>query len=254
MVSVTKRISQIKQPRGGYHPIKDFEVQEFNDNFILGEENISPQFMGLVIDYLTRIADETSPTDAFEIALRGASILGKEYVELAMELVTYIENSTWDDNVSITNACKLVAFDTVFRAGPRTFKPVTQIEPDQSTINNIKAMVNRSIFFLKEFGPVIQDGFTFSGGYGKYITSGDGDFLTEDTLWDFKVSKNKPLPKDTLQILIYYIMGLHSESSDFSNIDKIGFFNPRLNQVYTYEVSNISTETIKEIEQEIIGY
>ena len=115
-------------------------------------------------------------------------------------------------------------------------------------------MVNRSILFFKEFGPVIQDGFTFSGGYGKYITSGDGDFLTEDTLWDFKVSKNKPLPKDTLQILIYYIMGLNSESSNFSNIVKIGFFNPRLNQVYTYEVSNISIETIKEIEQEIIGY
>lgn len=251
MVSVTKRISQIKQPRGGYLPIKNFDLQEFNDGSILGEENITPQSMGLVIDYLTRIANGTSPADVFHIALKGAKILGVEQFELARELLNYINSSTWDDNTSIKNSCKLVGFDTVVRAGAQTFKPVSQIEPDESTINNIKIMVNRSLVFFEEFGPVIKDGFTFLGGYGKHITSGDGDFLTEDTLWDFKVSQKKPQSKDTLQVLIYYIMGLNSLSL---NIDKIGFFNPRLNQVFTYNVSDISPSVRKEIEQDIIGY
>lgn len=254
MVSVTKRISQIKQPRGGYLPIKNFSLQEFNDGYTLGEENISPQSMGLVVDYLTRIANGTYSTNAFTIALRGAKILSNEHFELAMELVNYIHNSTWDDDISIQNACKLVGFDTVVRAGTHTFKPISEINPDQATINNIKIMVNRSLSFFKKFGPVIQDGFTFMGGYGKYITSGDGDFITKDTLWDFKVSKKKPLPKDTLQILIYYIMCLHSLSPNFETIDTLGFFNPRLNMVFTYKISNISPLLIDEIEKDIIGY
>ena len=50
-------------------------------------------------------------------------------------------------------------------------------------------MVNRALDFFNKYGPVIKDGFKFIGGYTETITTGDGDFLTEDTLWDFKVSK-----------------------------------------------------------------
>ena len=53
--------------------------------------------------------------------------------------------------------------------------------------------------------------FTFEPtGYTKIVNAGDGDFLTKDTLWDFKVSKSKIDRKQTLQILMYWIMGKHS--------------------------------------------
>ena len=59
---------------------------------------------------------------------------------------------------------------------------------------------------MKMYGPVVKDGFTFDGGYTDIVTAGDGDFLTFDTLWDFKVSIKPPTNANTLQLLMYYIM------------------------------------------------
>lgn len=59
-------------------------------------------------------------------------------------------------------------------------------------------MVKRSVSFWNMYGPIIKDGFTFEPyGYTKTVDTGDGDFLTQDTLWDFKVSKAKPTNKQT---------------------------------------------------------
>jgi len=86
------------------------------------------------------------------------------------------------------------------------------------------------------------------------LIAGDADFRTKDTLWDFKVSKNEPTKDHTLQLIVYYLLGMHSYECDFSDIKKIGIFNPRKNIVYEYEIENISKETIKEIEDDVIGY
>ena len=69
-----------------------------------------------------------------------------------------------DDN-SIINACKLAGFDVARRAGVAAYRPVETILPDHETISNIRIMVERSASFLKEFGPIVKDGFTFEGGY-----------------------------------------------------------------------------------------
>jgi len=92
------------------------------------------------------------------------------------------------------------------------------------------------------------------GGYTATVISGDGDFLTSDTLWDFKVSINKPTSKHTLQLLMYWIMGQHSGQECFKNISKIGIFNPRLNAVYLFDMSKIDPNIIKIIEDEVICY
>ena len=115
-------------------------------------------------------------------------------------------------------------------------------------------MVNRSLEFLKEYGPVTLDGFDFKGGYTFEIANGDGDYLTEDTLWDFKVSKYSPTKEHTLQLLIYYIMGQHSIHKEFESIKRLGVFNPRLNSVYYIDISEIEKTIIDEVSKEIIGY
>ena len=83
-----------------------------------------------------------------------------------------------------------------------------------------------------------SDGFTFEDAYTEKIDSGDGDFLTKDTMWDFKVSINEPTTKHTLQLLIYFLMGKQTGKRKFKALEKIGIFNPRLNHVYTYEYQN----------------
>lgn len=249
MASVTQRIKQITQPRGGYLKPSEFEKKEFIDNEILKEENIHSSLVGLAVDYLTRLMLDTLPEEAFKISLLGASIIGEE--RKAYDLLKSIRGI---DNTSIYYACKLVGYDVCFRAGPMGYKEVDEIKADTNTINNIKIMVKRSILFFNRYGPITKDGFTFEGGYTKIIDTGDGDFLTSDTLWDFKVSKNNPTSSHTLQLLIYYIMGTHSIHSEFNSIKKLGFFNPRTNCVYLQNISSIPQEIIDEVSVNVIGY
>lgn len=115
-------------------------------------------------------------------------------------------------------------------------------------------MVNRTEIFIKEYGPIKENGMTFSGGYTQTITSGDADFMTEDTLWDFKVSNDKPKSAHTLQLLVYYLLGTHSNKEKYSKIKNLGIFNPRLNKVFLIDIDKISEETIKLVENEVIGY
>ncbi|MEY8434032.1 hypothetical protein AALC75_26730 [Lachnospiraceae bacterium 48-42] len=173
------------------------------------------------------------------------------------EAEKYLKNIKGLDGKSVINACKLVTFDIWYRnpIGARKAKKASQIKPDVDTIENIQIMVKRNISFWKKYGPVTKYGFTFGRkGYSKTVNAGDGDYLTYDTLWEFKVSKNKPTNKNTLQLLMYWIMGQHSRKSEFKKINKIGIFNPRLNVVYLLDIADISKDIINQVESDVICY
>lgn len=250
MSSVTNRIKAIKQPRGGYINPKEFKEILLNDkNSLNNEENIHASIIGMAVDYLSRINMGDTKEEAFKISLIGAQII--QQLDKAQKLLKKIKGL--DDN-SIVAACKLVGYDVCFRAGINFFKPVENINPDKHTIENIRIMVNRTEIFIKEYGPIKENGMTFSGGYTQTITSGDADFMTEDTLWDFKVSNDKPKSAHTLQLLVYYLLGTHSNKEKYSKIKNLGIFNPRLNKVFLIDIDKISEETIKLVENEVIGY
>lgn len=259
MSSVTQRIKEIKQPRGGYLKVSEFEVNEINDGKILNEEeNIHASVIGMVVDYMTRFMMGTNVKDAFKISILGsqrAEILGRKGA--SKEIQNYIDEIQSLDDNSIINACKAVTFDVWFRnpMAAAKAKGARETTPNKETIENIRTLVERSLSFWKEYGPIEVDGFTFeNGGYTKIVDSGDGDFLTKDTLWDFKVSSSNPTSDHTLQLLMYYIMGKHSNKKEFENITKIGIFNPRLNKVYIKNIYDISDEIIDEVSNDVIGY
>lgn len=249
--SVTQRIKQVKQPRGGYINPKTMEVIQCGEGIkaLYSEENIRANLTGLAVDYLTRFMSGTPLEEAFKISIMGALIIGEQ--NKAEELMNGVKGL--DDN-SIINAVKLVGFDVCFRAGIIGYRPVDEIQPDDMTIDNVHVMVKRSLEFLNYYGPKVLDGFTFEGGYTEIISSGDGDFTTSDTLWDIKVSKDKPKKEYTLQLLMYWIMGLHSIHPEFKNIKFLGIYNPRLNCVYRLNVTQIPSEVIAEVSTEVIGY
>ena len=225
--SVTARIQEIKQPYGGYISPSQFEAYKLADSQKLYKiENLHPTIIGIVVDYLTRF-----------------SMGSKHIIEL--------------DDDSIINACKLVTFDSWLRnpIAAKTAKGWRETNPDKETIHNIRTMVNRGILFWKSAGPIIKDGFTFEPfGYTSTVDRGDGDFLTKDTLWDFKVSKYQPTSKHTLQLLMYWIMGQHSTKPEFKSIDKLGIFNPRLNTIYTLSISKIDSKVIQAVERDVMCY
>jgi excisionase family DNA binding protein len=250
MSSVTRRIKSIKQPYGGYISPKKLECIQVKDNLTLAdEENIHSSLMGITVDYMTRFMMNNNAKESFQISLKGAKLIHKEAI--ANLLVQGIEGL---DNKSIINACKLSGFDVCYRSSISGYKPVEDINPNSKTIENIRTMVNRCLSFVRSYGPVIKDNFTFEGGYTEYIDSGDGDYLTKDTLWDFKVSKNEPTNKHTLQLLVYYLMGINSIHHEFDSINNIGIFNPRLNKLYLLTINNISKDIIDDVSRDVIGY
>lgn len=250
-VSVTRRIKQVHQPYGGYLRGRDLEKIKLGDGIeaLNVEENIRANLVGLSVDYLSRYMTGTSVEKAFQVSLNGATMIGKRNV--ANGLISKIKNL---DDTSIISAVKLVGFDTVFRAGESTYKPIEDINPNQATIENIRTMVMRSQHFFEVYGPKVMDGFNVIGGYTDTVSTGDGDFITRDTLWDFKVSK-RPVNKDsTLQILMYWRMGLHSIHPEFKKIKYLGIYNPRMNEVSRIAVADIPKEVIEIVEKEVIGY
>jgi len=248
MVSVTQRISQIDQPRGGYLPISKFEVIQLDDGKVLGKENVPGATVGMVVDYLSRWAISGDKRDAFRISLRGALRAGRE--EEAEMLFDGIKDMT---NPSIVNACKLVGFDSYARGVFADYDPST-VNADQETCQNIRIMIDRIHEFHERFGAVTLEGFNLMGGYSRVVDRGDGDFLTEDTVWDLKVLRKDPESKHTLQLLMYYIMGKRSVHEEFGSVTKMGFFNPRLNKVHIIEASKIDPAIIKTVEDEVICY
>ena len=259
MASVSQRIKEIKQPRGGYVNISEFDIKTFEDNKKLNEnENVHASIVGMVVDYMTRFIMGADKKEAFKISIMGSLCAEKFGRKNAIkEFKEYYDKINKLDNQSIVNACKVVAFDVWYRnpIAAMMAKGPSDINPDKNTIENIETLINRSLEFWNNYGPIQADGFTFeNGGYTDIVDSGDGDYLTKDTLWDFKVSNSKPKPDNTLQIVMYYIMGKHSEKKEFNSIEKVGIFNPRLNIVYVKKVSEISDEIINEISKDIIGY
>ena len=247
--SVTSRVRSIRQPRGGYIDPKALKRMDFNDGITLYDESISPSTMGLVVDYLTRFDQGAPVSDAFRISLLGADLCNRR-----AEADIYASHIKGLDDDSILNACRLVWFDQVYRAGTRGFGDPLDAVPDHETCENVRVMVKRSDEFFKLFGPVVTDGPTFPGGYSEIIVSGDGDFTTKDTIWDFKVSKNLPTIYNTLQVAIYFLMAKRSTVDSYTGLMKIGIFNPRLNAAFQLDMSQVPEQVLDAIRKDVIGY
>jgi hypothetical protein len=249
--SVTQRIKQINQPRGGYINPRTLEVVSLGDGIdaLNPGETVSPGLIGSAVDYLTRFMLGDPVKEAFAISMLGARRIGMH--SKASRLMAGIEGL---DDRSIINAVKLSGFDVCFRSNPGNYRPVEGINPDKATIQNVRTMVERALHFFDEYGPVVFGGFTFEGGYTDTVSSGDGDFMTADTLWDFKVSKSRPTKNHTLQVLMYWRMGLRSIHAEFQNVRYLGVYNPRLNEVYRISVDHIPRDVIVEVDRDVIGY
>lgn len=256
MPSVTQIVGTAHQPRKGYLPLSKFDMAEYSDGrSVSGEYNIHPAIVGLAVDYGTRLAQGAPSREVFSVALAGASLVGA--LSEAEELLGELDDIAGEDGVlssgSIVRICKLSGFDSAFRAGARAYKPVSEIEPDDQTVADIRTLIERTVEFFEDNGPVTDSGFTFSGGYSDSIESGDADYLTADTIWDLKVRKAQPNKNSTLQVLLYYLLSLHSDQPEFKGITKVGIYNPYLQCAWTVSVLDLDESMLREVEAEVLG-
>lgn len=242
MYSVTQRIKAITQPRGGYLPIKSFTKKPMHStNRLNYNENVHPSIIGLTVDYLSRLMLVESPAKAFYVSLVGALILEKEVTELPIDLSDH----------SIKLAVQLASYDVAVRASPTLYTPSDT--PDADTIENIRILTNRVIDYHKD-EPITWPGFTFEGGYSDTVVAGDGDWLTKHTLYDLKVLRGEANSKHTLQLLMYWIMGMNSQHKEYQDIKEIALINPRKDITYHKKVSEIDESIIEDVKRDVIGY
>lgn len=291
MVSVVQRIRQynreVKQPRGGFLNPKLLTMTQLEDGagpLDLAPENLDATVIGTAVDYLTRLAvvrtddPATALKESFAVSLRGAHNISEmtEHVSTFADAVAALQRLqviTEDDGMmrfeidatAVEVSCHLATYDTGTRGDPAWYNPESSLKtPNTVTIEHILHMVVRSRTFFAEYGPVTNDGFVFAnpaqymfgdhGGYTDLVDSGDGDFLTTDTLWDFKVSKNPPTKDHTLQLLMYFFMGKKSGLAEFADLTHIGIFNPRLNRVYRIAMADVPGEALDTVCRDVIGY
>ena len=250
MSSIIEIIKNAKQPKNGYLEINKFKEISFSDDLVISEnENIPISIVGIVIDYMTRFMITNDVRNCFRVSLSGA-----KYINQSEKAEEFIQKITGLNNESIIAACKLAGYDICFRVNPSHYSPVEDINPNEQSIENIKNMIQRCLLFVKKYGPIIRDGFTFEGGYTDKITMGDGDYLTDGTIWNLKLTSQGININDTLEILITYLMGKRSNYPELQDVHCISFFNPRLNKIFTLNTADIPKETIDVVEKNIIGY
>ena len=260
--TVKRRAESIEQPPLGYLPLSQFRKCTFDDGygFLYTEgENIPPQLMGTVVEYLVRSVLLNDFRKGFEDAIKGFQNAAPDIVREQNIEQLLLDASELESEKALTSACRLAYFDNYYKS-PKSVvnaKPANLISPDKNTCKQLLRMVSRGINLFEQYGPVIKTGFTFEpNGYTEIVSKGEGDFLTEDTIWDFKLyGENTRISKAvTLQLLMYWIMGRHSGNSQFDTVEKIAFFNPRSNVAYMYQCERINSSIISEIEQRVIGY
>lgn len=153
MVSVTQRIKQVKQPRGGYVNPKSLSVELLSVDGVADvdhrAENVHPSIMGIAVDYLTRLAGGTEPQDAFHVSLLGAAQLGPAVFSDATSTVRSLTPGKID-RATIEAGCRLAGYDVGYRAGPAFYNPDAVTTPDATTAAHIETMVARSLDFFRE--------------------------------------------------------------------------------------------------------
>lgn len=255
--SVTGILETIKQPRGGYLPLSNFDMKRFSDDLhVEGEYNIAPSLVGLAVDYGTRIALGDDPERVFDVALVGANMVNASGTaqSLLAEVDSAALRSGQLDEGSIVALCRLSGFDSAFRAGASAYRPVSEIHPDKKTIADISNLILRAKAFFQWTDEPVITGFTFEGAYTDDAGASDGDYICGDTLWDIKVSKHQPTTKNTMQVLLYYLMGLRSNKEEFKAVTRIGLFNPLLQKSWSMSVFDIDETLLSMVEGDILGY
>ena len=222
MQTVTGRINEIKQPSGGYVKPRSLLRIKYDDGKTLNDnENIPPQLIGIVVDYLTRYMLTEDVYESFDISYRGSKI-ATSYMLSRMKKGEIPYDFEKADQYGFGKALYL--------------------------IDGIQGLDDES-------GPVVEAGVTFPKcSFTDMICNADADYLTNDTIWDFKVIKSEPSSKHTLQLLMYWLLGQHSGKEELERIRNLGIYNPRKNIAYSINICLIPKAFIEQVSEDVMGY
>ena len=261
-MNVSQLAQKTKQPRMGYLPVQNMQVMQLTDFIEISsaDENVTPVVVGLAVNYLARyVLLNNDVANSFKTPIFALNMLrnNKEvnYLDKVKEGLGYVQQIKGLDDESIIAACKLCSINCVYTIGYIPSPMFEDVNPDATTISHIKRMVERTVEFFTDNGPIVKAGFDFKGGYTDVVDEGEADYLTQTAIWDLQVSKSEPSSKYTLKLLIYQRLGVHSDIADlFKTVNNLGIYNPRTNKAYVYDMMTVPIDVINTVDYEVIGY
>lgn len=258
MTTIRGYLAGVTQPEGGYIDPRSMEVSQYDDEhpspLDIESETVDPAFVGMAVDYLSRLMTGDYPVDLFIWAIRGAELLNDpKAVAEADELLSLLHRGVVDA-AAIRAACKLASYIRVFHAGPAAYDPHARTTPDELTTDRIRVMIDRCLPFFRDYRAVLMlEESIFPGGYVGSIAAEPSELVkVAETIWDFDASERGPTKEHTLQLLVGWLLGLRSGTPQFKTITHLGVFNPRLNTVYRLPLSDVPARVIEAIEGNVI--
>ncbi|MBR6479005.1 MAG: hypothetical protein IKT04_00685, partial [Clostridia bacterium] len=115
MLSVTKRVKMVSQPKGGYVPKSLVKVEHYIDNNQIKDVNVTlSSIQGLAVDYLTRFMLFGDKTKAFDIPIRGAKLIDDAYENNCESdnVMHLLKDVTGLDRKSVISTCRIVCYDS----------------------------------------------------------------------------------------------------------------------------------------------
>lgn len=242
--NVTGRIDTVKQPRGGYLPLKSFAVEQYDEmvNLDYKSEGIWPTVSGNVVEKLVGLKLGVRPDWLFSKSLNQAKKRDASLLARTNELIDRVSSSK-SHEVSrelVLNVTELQYTENLVWAD----SPFTS--PSKIGLDSMNRLADNTIKLLKPYGSLHDWNFHITK-YNTTVGLGDGDFCTGDTLWDLKVSVKPFTSKHTLQILSYYLL------TDLPKITHIGLINPRRGTLLRIAISEIPDETIDSVKKRVLG-
>lgn len=141
------------------------------------------------------------------------------------------------------------------------FKDVDQVDPID--MHNVKVMIERVHSFLNNEKPILFCNTAMYVNLPECRLYGIVDYITEDTIWDLKVTRINPRKNDFIQIYWYYYMYKNFGISlrrrencvkgcvkDIANIKYIGIYNARKNIAYKMPVERLDG-LVDDLDQQI---
>lgn len=117
-VTITALSNKVKQPKGGYLPVKLFKEIHYNTkNELFPDENVSKSLIGTTVDNMTRILLGAKPKKVFQPAING---MMAAKVDIFGDSFDLIDEVTGLDDDSILAAFQLSIYEAIYRNGYRT--------------------------------------------------------------------------------------------------------------------------------------
>ena len=259
--SVTTRAQTVLQPKGGYLPKEIFQKIMISNVFdvvngrykdsvddIVQIPSIFAARVGNIVDYMTRFLIGRPKEEAFRISLNGA-YLCEGYQPYNVEEL--LDNITGNNIKSIENAILLGGYDGIYRNDIVSYNQPSMLPKE--IIEKMMILIDRSIFFFSDKN-VLETGTGVSLGGGTLSIAGELDYLTASSLIDMKISSTQFSIIWSLQVLMYWIMGLHSFNERMGHINTLGIYNPIYNTYQQCRIQDIPVETLYKVSKDVIGY